>query len=169
MKVFIVVSTCAGSDLPFFNRAALVRVEGDELERDRESSLKRMLFAEFLLEGVVEVDAACLELGAQRVVDAVRRLVLDLVPDGEKELEVLDGACRQRAFGMPQTEAQLPVQLRSAFRSLDHVLLFMAIVDTLALEPGMHKVCPREELAAEHKSEAVERVDCRDHRLTGLD
>ena len=56
----------------------LIRVEGDELERDRQAAFECVLGAEPGLDGIVEVDAAGLQLGANRLVNPAGRAVLDL-------------------------------------------------------------------------------------------
>jgi hypothetical protein len=71
---------------------ALPAVERHELQCDWQASLERELPTEQRFDGVIEVKAAGLELGTERVVDAIGRAVLDLVPDLEQELQIIDRA-----------------------------------------------------------------------------
>jgi hypothetical protein len=62
------------------------------LQRDRQAAFEGVLRAEPALDGVVEIDAAGLQLGADRIVDAAGRAVLDLVPQFQQENQVVLGA-----------------------------------------------------------------------------
>ena len=68
-----------------FQQGALIGAEGDELQGDRKAAFEGVLRAEQVLDGVVEIDAASLQLGAHRVVYPAGRAVLDFMPQFQQE------------------------------------------------------------------------------------
>jgi len=55
------------------------------LQGDRQPAFEGVLRAEQLLDRIVEIDATSLELGADRIVDAISRSMFDLVSQFEEE------------------------------------------------------------------------------------
>jgi hypothetical protein len=60
-------------------KRSLLCIKSDELKRNRQSSLKRKLRAKLLDNGVVEIDAACLQLRTHRVIDATGGAMFNFV------------------------------------------------------------------------------------------
>ena len=62
-----------------FQQRALIRTEGDELQGNRQAAFKGVLRAEQALDDIIEVDTAGLQFGADGIIDAICRAMLDLV------------------------------------------------------------------------------------------
>jgi hypothetical protein len=62
---------------------------------------------------IVEVDAAGLELGADRIIDAVRRAMLNFISKLYDKFKVGNCTLGERALGMLQAFPQLPMTIFS--------------------------------------------------------
>ncbi len=144
------------------------------MQGDRETAFQSVSRAEQSLDGIIEIDAAGLQLCAHGIVDAVGRAVLDLMPQFHQEGQVVAGAAFDGALGVFQAVSQFPVFF-GALRGLVVRVVRIPVIDPLAPELGVEKIGPGddrgddEQLGTEGQARAVERVDRGDHRLSGFD
>ena len=137
------------------------------------------MWAELRLDDLVKIDAAGLDLRADRLIDSAGRPMFDFVPQFKQEFEVCDHAFRQRALRVLQAVSKPPIPFCAAFkrRNLFHSInvFVIPIVNTKPPEMGMVQVgpsndgCDNEKLRAEIEARAVKGVDGGDHRLPGFD
>ena len=95
----------------FFQDCPLVGTECHKLECDRQTAFEGVARAEQALDGVVEIDTAGLQLGADGIIDPVGRAMLDLVPKFQQEGQIVTGAAFNRAFRVFQAVSQFPVSI----------------------------------------------------------
>src|SRR5947209_1415530 len=145
---------------------ALIRAEGHKLQSNRQAAFKGVLGPKQLLDHIIEVDAASLELGTHGIIDTISPAMFDLMAQFEKEIHIVLHSLFVVAARIFQTLPQLPKLIRATRRLDDNLLsvlvLHMPIINALTFEPSVQQVRPGnhggndKQLGSESQSGAVE-------------